>query len=201
MYSPHNYEEKPYNQCLSCIHIGKKCDGPNFLAMTTERWCEWVRLRKEHLDWTNAKIAELAEVSKVSVDRIMAGNIKDLRTSTMQAVTKALVNGSWGQYPCALAAIMQEGESDHAVLVNECEHLRHELRAAQDQEQQKVAFLKQQIEFKEQQLREKDDMLRDRRAYIRRKDLVITIMTIILGLIVLLFIIDAFNANFGYFRY
>lgn len=205
MYSPKSYEEKPYNLCLNCIHIGKKCDGPNFLAMSTERWSEWVRLRKEYLGWTNAKVAELAEVSKVSVDRIMSGNIKDIRTTTMQAVTKALVNGTWGQYPCALAAIEGATETDNSILTHECEHLRKELEEAHEQERKKVDFLKQQIAFKEQQMEAKDNLLRERYDFLNRKDRVIKVLSVLLGVVVAaiigILIFDLMNGHFGYFRY
>lgn len=200
MYSPQSYEEKPYNLCLNCIHIGKKCDGPNFLAMSTERWCEWVRLRKEYLGWTNANIAERAEISKVSVDRIMSGNIKDIRTTTMQAVTKALVNGTWGQYPCALAA-METTDADKSVLTCECEHLRQELQEAHEQERKKVDFLLQQIEFKEKQMEAKDDQLRERCDFLKRKDRVIKGLSAALAVFIIIMIIDLFNGHFGYFRY
>ena len=199
--TPLEFDEKPYNLCLQCIHIGKNCDGPNFLAMSTERWCEWVKLRKEYLGWTNAKVAERAEVSKVSVDRIMAGNVKDLRTTTMQAVTKALVNGTWGKYPCALAALETHPDSDNAVLSHECEHLRRALEEAHEQEREKVAFLKEQIAFKEKQILEKDELLHERYKFIKRKDVIITIMGIFLAAFVALMIVDMMNGHFGYFRY
>lgn len=104
-FSIKDFEEKPYNTCINCIHIGKHCDGPNFLAMSIERWCEWCKLRKQYLKFTNAYIAEQAEVAEVTIDRIMAGHAKDLRFTTIQAVTRVLVNGSWGQNPCAMATL------------------------------------------------------------------------------------------------
>lgn len=201
-FSPQTLEEKPYNLCLNCAHIGKRCDGPNFLAMSMERWCEWVRLRKEYLGWTSARVAELAEVSKVSVDRIMSGNIKDIRTTTMQAVTKALVNGSWGQYPCALAVVEAEAkDADNSVLALECEHLRKELAEAHDDERRKVDFLKQQIAFMEKQLEEKDERIRERYNFIKRKDRIIAVLGAVVAMFVLLLIVDACNGHFGYFRY
>ena len=201
-FSPQTLEEKPYNLCLNCAHIGKRCDGPNFLAMSMERWCEWVRLRKEYLGWTNARVAELAEVSKVSVDRIMSGNIKDIRTTTMQAVTKALVNGSWGQYPCALAVVEAEAKgTDNSILSLECEHLRKELDEAHDSERRKVDFLKQQIAFMEKQLETKDEQLRDRHKFIKRKDWIIAVLGVFVAIFIFILIIDAFNGNIGYFRY
>lgn len=157
-FSRRTLEEKPYNRCLNCVHIGKMCDGPNFLAMEIERWCEWCRLRKEYLGWTNAHVAELANVAKISVDRIMSVNVKDLRISTMQAVTKALVNGTWGQYPCVYVA-----SGNTVATTAECEKFNDEiarLRAEHKAEleslradaDKKIAFLKDQVQAKDRLL-------------------------------------------------
>ena len=72
-----NDRENPYLKCITYEFLGKSCDGPNFLAMTTDQFCEWCKLRKEYLGWTNSKIADLAEISKISVDRVISGNAKD----------------------------------------------------------------------------------------------------------------------------
>ena len=166
-FSPKTIEEKPYNMCLDCVHIGKRCDGPNFLAMEIERWCEWCRLRKEYLGWTNALVSERANISKISVDRVMSASVKDLRISTMQAVTKALVNGTWGQYPCAMAATESEtGEAaaaQCAKLYEEIDKLKAdhkaELDAIRADHAQKITFLKDQVKFKEEQMLVKDKLL------------------------------------------
>ena len=166
-FSPQTLEEKPYNLCINCVHIGKRCDGPNFLAMSVERWCEWCKLRKRHLGWSSDHVADLANVSKVSVDRIMAGNIKDLRISTMQAVTKALVNGTWGQYPCVMAATgMDESETATAQctkLYAEIDKLKADHKAQlQDfriEHEKQISFLKEQLKFKEEQMLAKDKLL------------------------------------------
>lgn len=120
-------EEKPYDRCITCEKLGTRCDGPNFLAMTIERWCEWCRLRKEYLHITNAYIAEAADVSKVTVDRIIAGSTTDIRTSTMQAVTRVLVNGTWGQYPCADPNPEQEKADPNPALETRCEEQATEI--------------------------------------------------------------------------
>ena len=198
MLTTRNYEEKPYNQCLDCMHIGKQCDGPNFLAMSIERWCEWARLRKEYLGWTNAMLAEIAGVSKVSVDRITAGTIKDVRITTMQAVTKALVNGTWGQYPCALAASHEPNANELAL---ECEHLKKELTETKGENEKKIEYLKQQVVFFEKQLEAKDELLKDRYKFIKRKDSIITLLAIVLSCFLLLFFADIFIGDVGYFRY
>ena len=166
-FSPQTLEEKPYNLCINCAHIGKRCDGPNFLAMDLERWCEWSKLRKKHLGWSSDYVADKANVSKVSVDRIMAGNVKDLRISTMQAVTKVLVNGTWGQYPCVMAATGMD-ESEAATdqckrLIEEIDKLKAdhkaELQELRAEHEKKIAFLKEQVKFKEEQMLAKDKLL------------------------------------------
>jgi hypothetical protein len=164
-FSPESLEEKPYNICIACPRIGKTCDGPNFLAMSIERWCEWCRLRKEYLHWTNKIIAEKACVSKISVDRVMAGDIKDLRVTTMQAVTRVLVNGSWGQYPCPLVADTEkEIVVDNPVIVAQCQHLqnmltnlseeyKNEVAQIREDDRKKIEFLKEQIGFKDREIK------------------------------------------------
>lgn len=162
-FSRRTLEEKPYNRCINCIHIGELCDGPNFLAMEIERWCEWCRLRKEYLGWTNLRVAELADVSKISVDRIMRVDVKDLRISTMQAVTKALINGTWGKYPCVLAATGGIDTIECSKLRDEIVKLKAdhgaELEALRTSEEKKINYLKEQVRFLEEQILSKDKLL------------------------------------------
>lgn len=151
-FSPQTLEEKPYNLCLNCTHIGKRCDGPNFLAMDTDRLCEWCRLRKNYLKWNNAYIAEKAGIAKVSVERIMAGETKDLRISTLRSVLKVLVNGTWGQYPCTMATTDLENLTQ--------EH-RENLVAAHAADQRKIDHLLSEVEFLKEQLTAKDKVINE----------------------------------------
>lgn len=163
-FSPETLEEKPYNICISCPKIGQTCDGPNFLAMTVERWCEWCHLRRDFLNWKNQTIAEKSGVSKISVDRIMSGDVKDLRITTMQAVTRALVNGVWGQSPCVLVTETEkEIYVDNPVIVAQCQHLQNtldslsaeykaEVVAIRAEAQRKIDFLRDQISIKDKHI-------------------------------------------------
>lgn len=164
-FSPETLEEKPYNICISCPKIGQTCDGPNFLAMSVERWCEWCRLRRDHLNWKNQTIADKSGISKISIDRIMAGDVKDLRITTMQAVTKALVNGVWGKSPCVLVTETEkEIYVDNPVIVAHCQHLentidtlskeyKEELSLVREEAHKKIEFLKGQIDIKDRHIR------------------------------------------------
>lgn len=174
-FSTETLEEKPYNICISCPKIGQTCDGPNFLAMSVERWCEWCHLRRDFLGWKNQTIAEKAGVSKISVDRIMAGDVKDLRITTMQAVTRALVNGVWGQSPCVLVTETEkEIYVDNPVIVAQCQQLQNtldtlsaeykvELAAVREEAQKKIEFLMDQVKIKDRHI----DVLH---SIIQRKD-------------------------------
>ena len=132
--------------------------------MSVERWCEWCRLRKDFLGWKNSYIADKAGVSKMSVDRIMAGDVKDLRITTMQAVTRALVNGAWGQSPCVLVTETEkEIYVDNPVIVAQCQHLqnsldklsedyRAELAYVREEAQNKINFLREQVAIKDRHI-------------------------------------------------
>lgn len=163
-YSPQTYEEKPYNRCIDCVYIGKECDGPNFLAMSIDRWCEWCRFRKDYIHLTNAEIAERAEVSEATVKKIIAGNTSGLLVDTMQRVTKVLVNGTWGQYPCAMAAHGEPEELKAAA--EECKRLRDSIADIRSDAQRKIDHLKAQID-------QQNRFLQDRYEFLKQKDSVI----------------------------
>ena len=163
-FSPETLEEKPYNICISCSRIGQTCDGPNFLAMSVERWCEWCHLRRDFLGWKNQTIADKSGISKISIDRIMAGDVKDLRITTMQAVSKALVNGTWGQSPCVLVTETEkEIYVDNPAIIAQCQNLQKtldtlsadykaELAIIREEAREKVEFLREQIAIKDKHI-------------------------------------------------
>lgn len=164
-FSPETLEEKPYNICISCPKLGQTCDGPNFLAMSVERWCEWCHLRRDFLGWKNATISEKSGVSIMTINRIMAGDAKDLRITTIQAVTKALVNGAWGQSPCVLVTETEkEIYVDNPVIVAQCQHLQNtldtlseqyktETAAIREEAKKKIDFLVDQISIKDRHIK------------------------------------------------
>lgn len=206
-FSQKTYEEKPYNRCITCEFIGKHCDGPNFLAMDMTRLSEWCRLRKDYLHtidpkWTNIYIADQAQVSKTSIDRFLSGHVDDIRVSTIARIVKVLVNGSWGQYPCANEGIL-EAEADLMKQLEEVKAENNRLREAQAENRQKIDFLKEQVKFKEDQMQKKDRQLDERRDYMRRKDKTIIFFAVMfficLAVIITALIVDRLNRNIGFF--
>ena len=191
-----NTEEKPYNQCLDCIYIGKKCDGPNFLAMDIKRLSEWARLRKNYmhskdLKWTNEHIANLSGLSLTTVSRFLSGDLEDIKLSTAAAIVRVLVNGTWGQYPCTMAA----GEDDDI----DKDHLVEQLHA----EKAKTEYLKKQVEFKEKQMLEKDQTIKENYQLIKQRMRITAVLGTLLGIAVLVIItglvIDLAVPGVGFF--
>jgi len=97
----------------------------------------------------------------------MSGNAKDLRISTMQAITKVLVNGTWGQYPCVMAATgidaSEVSAAQCAKLLEENERLKDEhkakIQALRSAVEKEINFLKEQVKFQEEQMIAKDKLL------------------------------------------
>lgn len=186
-FSPQTLEEKPYNLCVACANIGKRCDGPNFLAMEMPRLSEWCRLRKDYLHrldpkWTNAYIADRAGVSKVSIDRFLSGNVDDIKTSTIARILRVLVDGTWGQYPCTMAADEKEPVYiPDPALIERCDRLQADLDAARADDRQKIDFLKEQMAVK-------DKLLAERYDFLKRKDTAIATLSILLGVAAIIII-------------
>lgn len=97
-----------YSECLKCERIGVSCDGPNFVAMSTQELLTWCKARKEHLHLSNARLADLSGMPKGTIDRLFAGEHTDVRFETIRPLLKALTGGAWSGNPCATS---QEDEA------------------------------------------------------------------------------------------
>lgn len=192
--------EKSYSRCVDCEHIGKKCGGPDFIVMETQKLSEWCRLRKEYLHksdpkWTNAYVSQQADVSLTTVNRFFAGDIEDTKLSTAARILRVLVNGTWGQYPC----LMVGNNSADPAAEAECRHLREQFSS----ERAKTEYLKEQVTFKEKQLLAKDKMIAERDAFTDKQQRDIRILSALLGVCIVVIIaalvVDLLNPNVGFF--
>jgi hypothetical protein len=127
------------------------------------------------LGWKNQLVADKAGVSKISVERIMAGDSKDLRITTMQAVAKALVNGVWGQSPCVLVTeTVKEIRVDNPVIVAQCQHLQNTLDTLTEEHKKDLAFIRDEaqkkIDFLRAQVAIKDKQIEWMQSFIQHKD-------------------------------
>ena len=93
---------KPYYRCLSCQRFRKSCGGIPTRGMDLQNWCEYLRDVKDIAHLTNAKIAEEADVSVKTIERIMAINVdQDIRRATARRIELAII-GPVGDHACYL---------------------------------------------------------------------------------------------------
>ena len=93
---------KPYFRCLSCPRFRKVCGGMPTRGMDLQNWCEYMRDVKDVAHLTNAYIAEEANVSIKTVERIMAINVdQDIMRATARRI-ELVVIGEVGKHICEL---------------------------------------------------------------------------------------------------
>lgn len=93
---------KPYHRCLSCPRFRKVCGGIPTRGMDLQEWCQYMRDVKEVAHLTNADIAQDADVSIKTIERIMALNIdKDILRATARRIELAVI-GPVGEHICRL---------------------------------------------------------------------------------------------------
>lgn len=89
-----------YNECVTCPKLGVSCDGPNFVAMPAAELMNWCKARKAHLGLSNQKLADLANMSKGTVDGLLANTHADFRYESIRPMLKVLIGGNWNGVPC-----------------------------------------------------------------------------------------------------
>ena len=93
---------KPYYRCLSCARFRKSCGGIPTRGMDLQNWCEYLHDVKDLAHLTNAMIAERADVSIKTIERIMAINVdQDIRRATARRIELAVI-GPVGDHACCL---------------------------------------------------------------------------------------------------
>lgn len=91
---------KPYYKCLSCAKFRKACGGIPTREMDLKEWCEYMRDVSDIFHLTNEYIANAAEISVNTVDRVMAINVKqDIMRANARRI-ELVVIGPVGKYVC-----------------------------------------------------------------------------------------------------
>lgn len=212
--------EKPYDICLNCEFLQESCDGPNILAMEYHRWVEWANRRAKQLYLTRAQISEQANLPKSTLDSILSGRTQDIRASTMRAITKVLIGGCWGQYPCHIAALLMTSEElrideQIASLQKQLDdekdknvELRAQLSHYHEIHEKELATVRAESQRKTDWLKERskvmDGYINDQKESIKRKEKTIAALCVVLGLlaasIIGVLIYDKMNSDVGWFR-
>lgn len=91
---------KPYYKCLSCSKFRKDCGGIPTREMDLKEWCEYMRDVSDIFHLTNEYIAQEAEISVNTVDRVMAINVKqDIMRANARRI-ELVVIGTVGRHIC-----------------------------------------------------------------------------------------------------
>ena len=93
---------KPYFRGLSCQRFRKVCGGMPTRGMDLKSWCEYMRDVKDVAHLTNAYIAQEADVSIKTIERIMAINDEqDIMRATARRI-ELVVIGAVGKHICEI---------------------------------------------------------------------------------------------------
>ena len=116
---------KPYYKCLSCPRFRNVCGGIPTRGMDLQQWCEYMRDVKELAHLTNAYIANAADVSLKTIERVMSISIdQDIMRSTARRI-ELVVIGQVGEHICYINSDRQAAEKINK-LIAEVEHWRKE---------------------------------------------------------------------------
>ena len=198
-------EEKSFNKCLKCQFLSNGCSGPNMTAMSPERVCEFLQLRRLLLRFTYKKTATLSNLSETTVKRYLTNKVKDPSFLIIQALSHALVCDLDGIYPCPIHLFPDEAEQATAACKTAQDALAQkekEFELELQNERKKVSYLLEQIKFDESQMHVMDKVIDDRASFMKRKDRYIFILALLLGLslsvIIGALIVDILNPDIGF---
>lgn len=190
-----------YTDCISCPDLGTTCNADNLATLDGESFRAWCILRMEHLGWSHSKTAEVADVPKGTFDNWISGITKELRWDTAYRISRALcgispTNGATCPLKSQEINDLRAKADAHDLLQS-----RFDRRLADDRV--KIDHLKAQNEFLTQQIREKDAINKEYMSFFRRKNTVMAILGVLLGvcvaLIITALVMDAMNPNIGFF--
>ena len=93
---------KPYFRCLSCPRFRKICGGRPTRDMDLQNWCEYMCDVMDFYHLKNAYVAEQADVSIKTIEKIRAINCdQDIMRSTARRI-ELVVIGQVGEHTCYL---------------------------------------------------------------------------------------------------
>lgn len=187
-----------YFECVHCPKIGSLCDGPNFLAMPSNDLLEWCKQRKALLKWSNAKLAEEANISKGTVDRLLSSAPVDFKFETIRPILKALIGGSWGSNPCGV----EDAPMDSSMM-ERASKLEEENKTLKEQ----LHFYIQDVKDIKQENREKIDFLLKELSYVKlasrgmkRAVIALSVLAFVLfAMIIAALVVDHMNPDMGFF--
>ena len=159
-----DFTDKPYYKCLVCSHFSEKRCGIPLSRLPLEDWCICIRVVKESKHLTNAYVAEKADVSIKTIEKIVALNCdQDIRRDTARRIEDAVFGD-----PCDIVCYLEIADSvpeaserlNNAMIeleraLSDNEDIRKamdnvqithaaEMQAIRDEDQKKIDYLREQ---------------------------------------------------------
>lgn len=172
-----------FEKCITCTKLGDTCGGPNFVMLSAQQLIEWCRQRKQHLRLSNAQLAEMANMSKGTIDGLFAGSHSDYRYETIRSVMHVLASGK--SIDCCREMTGKE-KADLLARITELED-----RACKADE-----IASERISFAEQELVHVRELAHGRLITIR---ILAWGLVCILLLVILSFVLDKLDPSHGWF--
>lgn len=102
-----DFADKPYYKCLVCSHFSEKRCGIPLSRLSLMDWCICIRVVKESKHLTNAYVAEKADVSIKTIEKIVALNCdQDIRRDTARRIEDAVFGD-----PCDIVCYLEIADS------------------------------------------------------------------------------------------
>ena len=196
-----------YTKCIDCSRLGKTCSGPDFYLLSAEELIAWCKRRKEHLHLSNAKIAEIAVMSRGTVDNLFAGTHTDYRYESIRPVLKVLIGRTAAEELCntsldnceaeKLKSALANAEAENAKMKSEFDHIRTENE-----------YLKTSLDHEQKQAERNENYLYEQIKELQalgqaRKRVIFFLIVAIVGILcALIFVMvwDKMNPHVGWFR-
>ena len=159
-----DFTDKPYYKCLVCSHFTEKRCGIPLSRLPLADWCICIRVVKEAKHLTNAYVAEKADVSVKTIEKIVALNCdQDIRRDTARRIEDAVFGEPFG-IVCYLEmadSVPEASERLNTAMIDleralsDNEDIRKamdnvqlthaaEMQAIRDEEQKKIDYLREQ---------------------------------------------------------
>lgn len=177
-----------FEKCVKCAHLGKDCT-PYLFSLPLDKLWTWYKHRKNYLGWSNADLAEKANVPKGTIDAKLSGRCSDVTYTTVQAILSALI-GSGKHSDCP------SFEPDHAAELEQLEDANKKMMdfvmQNEAQHNKEIATTRSEWKNKTEYLK---DLIRDQKHEIILLRILLTVAII---LIIGALVIDRLNGNIGF---
>lgn len=187
-----------YEDCITCKKLGESCDGPNFVAMTSAELVAWCKARKTYLGLSNARIAELSNMSKGTIDGLLASAHADFRYESIRPLMRVLVGGKISGDPCPDPNNnrIKDLEAKNENLTDALQHLKDQNKQLHEEAEKAEAKRETDTAFLRDQVKHANEIDKSRKR-------TITVLGVLLGIsvvaIIAALVLDVINPNAGFF--